>query len=190
MDVHVGVVRVELERAVERDALLGELPLLSGDQAEGSPGLGERGVELRRQARVAPSLGERRAEVLLPERVNHRQPGVSARELRVELERLREPADRLTHARVVALVEGCGRLQVERVGLWIPRGHRHESRLLVALQDHFELLGDAARDALLQLEHVRQLAVEGLRPQVEAIGRLDELRRDPHLVALLAHRAF
>ncbi len=44
-------------------------------------------------------------------------------------------------------------------------------------------------DLVLDSEHVGELAVVGLRPQVIAVGRVDELRGDADLIARLAHAA-
>ena len=77
-------------------------------------------------------------------------------------------------------------LEVERVGLGIGRarlGRRAEQRDL-------ELLDHVGGDLVLDREDVVELAVVGLRPKVRVGAGLDQLRRDPHRVARLAHRAF
>jgi hypothetical protein len=45
-------------------------------------------------------------------------------------------------------------------------------------------------DLVLHREHVGELAVVGLRPEVVAVGGIDEPGGDAHLVAGLAHAAF
>jgi hypothetical protein len=47
-----------------------------------------------------------------------------------------------------------------------------------------------ARDVVLHGEDVGQLAIVGLRPQMEPVGDLDQLRRDPHPVPFFADAAF
>ena len=48
---------------------------------------------------------------------------------------------------------------------------------------------DGLRDLVLHREHVGQIAVVALGPQMTAGDDIVELRGDAHLVAILAHRA-
>jgi hypothetical protein len=57
-------------------------------------------------------------------------------------------------------------------GLW-PHGRQHGT-------------GDLG----LQLEDVAQLALECLRPELEAVERVDQLHVDAHRLTMLAHAAF
>ena len=77
-------------------------------------------------------------------------------------------------------------LQVQRVRLGIGRARLRRR----AEQRDLELLDHVRRDLVLDREDVVELAVVGLRPQVRVGAGLDQLRRDPHRVARLAHRAF
>ena len=94
----------------------------------------------------------------------------------------------------VGLLERLGRvlqseldgLQVERVRLGIGRARLRRR----AEQRDLELLDHVGRDLVLDREDVVELAVVGLRPQVRVGAGLDQLRRDPHRLARLAHRAF
>ena len=52
------------------------------------------------------------------------------------------------------------------------------------------LSDDRLGDLILDGEHVRHLAVVALRPEVIAVGRAYELRRDADPVAGLAHTPF
>jgi hypothetical protein len=99
-------------------------------------------------------------------------------------------------------------LAIERVGLLERLGGARPSELL-CLQVHCvslgigrarfrrrteqsdpELLHYVRRDLVLDREDVVELAVVGLRPQVRVGPGADQLRRDTHRVAGLAHRAF
>ena len=77
-------------------------------------------------------------------------------------------------------------LEIKRVRLGIGRACLRRR----AEQRDLELLHHVGRDLVLDREDVVELAVVGLRPQVRVGAGLDQLRRDPHRVARLAHRAF
>jgi hypothetical protein len=114
------------------------------------------------------------------------QPGPRRRVARIDRQDLAQE-------RVGLFVRLCGALpcelaslQVQRVGLGVGRAHlrcRVEQR-------HLKLLHHVGSDLVLDREDVVELAVVGLRPNVIASSGLDQLRRDPHRVARLAHRAF
>ena len=76
-------------------------------------------------------------------------------------------------------------LEVERVGL----GGRLARRGRLAKQGDLELLHDVGGDLVLDGEDVVELPVIRHRRDVEAVGPLDELSGDAHLVADLAHGA-
>ena len=67
---------------------------------------------------------------------------------------------------------------------------RDQSLALLQTQRHAQRAGDGLRDVFLDGEHVGELAVVILGPEMHAVVGLDELRRDAHAVARLAHRAF
>jgi len=50
-------------------------------------------------------------------------------------------------------------------------------------------LGDRLADLVLDGKDIDELAIVGFRPQVVAIGDLDQLRGNAHAVALLSDRA-
>ncbi len=60
---------------------------------------------------------------------------------------------------------------------------------LARAQAEVELLHDRGGDLVLDLEHVDELAVEALAPDVRIVGDVDELRRDPQPLARLADAA-
>ena len=62
--------------------------------------------------------------------------------------------------------------------------------LLSIQQMCFQLLQDGRCDFVLDGEDVGQFPVVGVRPEMEAVFHLNQLRGDPHLRARLAHRAF
>ena len=45
-------------------------------------------------------------------------------------------------------------------------------------------------DVVLHLEDIGQIAVVAVSPQMRAVGRVDELRRDTHAIARPPNRAF
>ena len=55
---------------------------------------------------------------------------------------------------------------------------------------HAQGRGDGPRDVFLYGEDVGEVAVVIVRPNLQAVLRLNELRRDAHAVSRLAHRAF
>ena len=78
-------------------------------------------------------------------------------------------------------------LQGEVVGFRVHwRGARHRRR---AEQGELQRLDHLARNVVLHDEDVVERAVIRLRPEVVAVRRLDQLRRDADLVAGLAHAA-
>jgi hypothetical protein len=78
-------------------------------------------------------------------------------------------------------------LQEEAVGLGVPGGR--ERGRAASQQRHLQGPRHRACDLVLDPEDVVQLAIIGLRPQVKAIGRIDQVCRDPDPVACLPHAA-
>ena len=57
-------------------------------------------------------------------------------------------------------------------------------------QLHVDLSGDRRRQFRLERQHVARAAFEALGPEMLVRPRVDQLRRDPHLVAGSRHRTF
>ena len=63
-------------------------------------------------------------------------------------------------------------------------------RLFGWAERDLERVDDPVRDVVLDLEDIGQIAVVAVGPEMRAVGRVDELRRDPHAIAGAADRAF
>ena len=72
---------------------------------------------------------------------------------------------------------------MSRVGVSAMRADSADVRV------NLQRLDDAVRDLVLQREDVGQVAVVAVRPQMRAVGGVDELRGDAHPVAGAADRA-
>ena len=130
-----------------------------------------------------------------------RQAGPSERVLGIERERAFVALDRLRRSlpRQMALEELA--LQVERIRLGVlaatAAGGRHfrldlgvlRGVRLGAEQRLAQFHDDGLRDVVLHGEDVVEFAVVAVRPQVGVLRGVDELRRDPHALARLAHAA-
>src|SRR5262245_57541511 len=114
-----------------------------------------------------------------------RQPVPSRGIARINLERLSEKCIRLRKRLGSDLPPKLYRLKVKRVSLRISLANRR----LRAQQCHFQLLNHIGSDLVLDLEDVVELPVVSLRPNLETVRGVDELGRDPHLVADLAYRS-
>jgi hypothetical protein len=79
--------------------------------------------------------------------------------------------------------------QVMVVRLDVALGGLLDDRLVGGQQGPPQRLDHLRGDLVLDGEHVVQAAVVGVGPEVVAAARIDQLRRDPDLVALLAHAA-
>jgi hypothetical protein len=89
----------------------------------------------------------------------------------------------------IAPIKDSGGLEKKGVRFRAARRGFYKTRLLFAVQDDLELLRDGARNSLLQTEDIAQVAIVGFRPEVKAVGDLNQLHRDADLVTLRAHRA-
>ena len=106
--------------------------------------------------------------------------GVRQREVRVELDRLLEHLQ----GEVEVLAPGVAApAQVVVVGLQVLGRLARDRLLFLRRQGDAQRLRDAARDLVLDGEHVLELAVVALGPRRVAGAGLDELRRDPEAVA-------
>ncbi len=75
------------------------------------------------------------------------------------------------------------------VGVQIVGAIGHQTLARLQTQGRTQRPGDGLRDLLLYGEDVGQLAVVVLGPELDSVAGADELRRDAHAVAGLAHRA-
>src|SRR5437879_11972342 len=78
------------------------------------------------------------------------------------------------------LIPGEAALEIEVVRLEIGRGPRPEHAIGARAQLDLQRRDDGARDVLLHGEHVFQLAIVRLGPQLVAVPRAYELRGDTH----------
>src|SRR5215469_16545294 len=60
----------------------------------------------------------------------------------------------------------------------------------IAQQSNLECLGDGAGDLRLEFQHITQVPVIGLRPQMKPGDRIDELCGDADRAARAAHASF
>ena len=161
------------------------------DQGEGDVDVGGLRLELPRLLRRRPRLRERverrDSAVEAVDAVGVREARVGVRVARVPGERALEFGDRL---RSLPPVEVITPLQVIVVGLDIAGSARGEAGFFGRQQPHFQGVGDRARDLVLDLEDVFHLAVVALRPEMVAVGHVDQLRADPDPLAGLAHAPF
>ncbi len=120
---------------------------------------------------------------------------IGARKFRIELGRTREFDDRLIEIRPLACALQILATQVMRIRLHVvrrrPLGHRRRRGIGRSWQQRaLECGGDFPRNLALDREHVVELAIVGLGPEVIAVRSFHELRRDAQLIALLAYAPF
>ncbi len=92
---------------------------------------------------------------------------------------------RPVEARLIAHAPQPHRLEIKLIGLRIGRRF-----VLLDAQLQLKILRDQPRDLLLDGEDILQVAVEIIRPHLEAVGRLDQLRGDAHLLTRPTDAAF
>ena len=80
--------------------------------------------------------------------------------------------------------------QIELVGFHVLRRLLFDGLFGLRADRQLECLGDVFSNLLLYAEHVFELAVEALRPDVIAIVDINELCRDAKLVSGFANTAF
>ena len=160
--------------------------------------LGELRVDLQRPPRRALGLGIGigwRQHVVVAQQVERvREPGVGERVAGVALHCRLEMTDRLLERRRRALVPVVAPAQVRLVGLRILRAASrplvHDAREVAARELSAHLVDDRPRNLVLNREHVVQVAVVALGPELVAVAHVGQLHRDAQAVAGLAHRAF
>ncbi len=141
--------------------------------------LGQRRVELERpiHEREALRVRDRLRDVAVStERIRHEVRHEAAlrqrrRVVGIDGQRRVEHADRLVHEDRVTRVDALASQQVKVVGLDI--GLCDDRQRAVALQFCLERFADQGSNLVLHREHVGEVAVVGLREQVEAVTRLD-----------------
>src|SRR6185503_20681270 len=96
----------------------------------------------------------------------------------------------LSHAADVPSVRAVLPVQIELVGFYVVGLTVGESSILRGGQLELEAIGDGAGDLVLNCEHVLELAVVTLGPDVITVADVDELRRDTHPVPGATHASF
>jgi hypothetical protein len=82
------------------------------------------------------------------------------------------------------------RAQPELVCLHAPGAASAQSLLLPLRQRDRQRADDLLHHLVLRREDVCEIAIEPLRPEMPAAAGIDELRRDAHAIAGLAHAPF
>ena len=136
-------------------------------------------------AREPIPFGHGDAAVIHLKRVGVREPRVRERVFGVVVDCLFEVRDRLEHALLRALVPAVSALQVERVRLEVVRVALRRGIRDVGQEGGAQRGHDRARDLVLQREHVVELAIVPLRPDVAPVVRRRELRGDAQAVVRL-----
>ena len=113
-------------------------------------------------------------------------PGI--REIRVELRRFFQHLG--TGGEILAGQEQAAALQVQVVSVKVLGCGLDGNRFQSDAQFAFQGVNDGVGDFVLDRKDVIQFAVESIGPQVAIIGCIDQLGRDAHPVAGLAHAAF
>jgi hypothetical protein len=111
-------------------------------------------------------------------------------QLGIERDRLGEELARAQVRRARDVVELPRSLAHQVPGAHVRGARARGARALAPQKLGLDRAGDAARDFVLHGEDLGELAVVALRPEVRAGAGIDELRRDPHALARLAHAAF
>ena len=137
------------------------------------------------QAHVAGSAGVQELDL------GHGQLDARIVEGRVGLEHVLEVVDRGAQGSETHYPQ---RLQAQQVFIQHV-GRRDGRRLAAALsgrrgERHLQRLGDLSTDLVLYVKDAGQRVLEAFRPQLEPAGRIDQLHRDTHALALLANAAF
>jgi len=107
---------------------------------------------------------------------------MSSRETRLQDNGALQQLFRLIKARCVTQAPQTHGLQIKLIGLRIGR-----RSIVLDAQFKFEALRDESGDFVLQCEDVFHLASERVRPNMEAVGRFDQLRGDAHLLSGTTH---
>ena len=192
--VGLEAVRIEPQRRLER--LVGRAP--GAVEHAAKQGLGEgrvpfghgrvgRDGPLRRRPR---SIHRKTFDAALAQLgLGQRHQGPALGESRVQLDDASADADDDRLQPFAALALEAPRHEEELVGLGVRRGALLDGRTLLGQELEFERCDDGLRDVVLDGEDVVERAVVALRPDLRVGGRLEQLRRDPHAIAGLAHAA-
>ena len=119
-----------------------------------------------------------------------RDPGMGLRETLVAPDGLAEELDGRVHFGVGTVPQASLAAQVEIVGLGVAGAATLDELALLPAQVTAQRTDELLRNLGLDREDVAQVAIVALRPQVVAVHRAHELRRDPHTLACLADAAF
>ena len=176
----VRVRRVELDRPPEARFGRCPVPLVQHRAVrERRVRLGERGIDRERAvdrvARAGPRFARRRAGVERRGQVRVGEPRPRAREAGIAPHGILEEPHRVEAPRRRPLGERVPAPQILLVRLGVRRRRRRDALLRPAAEPHAQLRRDRARDLLLDGEHVGELAVVALAPELEAVRRAHEL---------------
>ena len=184
----VGTFGVALARHHVAHATRGFVVLAFGVQDPGLRNLDLGGVPAERARPLAGRLaaldpGVRTVEVLVELGAGEGDRGVGERKSGIERRRVLEQLER--EIQVLARQPAGVALpaQVQVVGLKVVRRLGGERRLLLRRELHAQGFGDLAGDLVLDVEHVRHLAVVPLGPQQRVRLRVHELGADPEPVS-------
>ena len=113
------------------------------------------------------------------------EPGVSTREVGVEFDGPSELLGGFTKFLDLAIGKPLPANEVCRIGFHVVGRHHGEALFLFFGQRHLQLAGDGPADLALDMKQVgsRQFPVVGLRPDVRAITRINQLRSNANLHA-------
>ena len=117
------------------------------------------------------------------------ESGVGGCEFRIELDGALEILARLVHCGRQPQPPEVAAAQVELIGIHVGGATLHPCLLGTAHELHLEHLDDRRGDLVLDGEYVFHLAVVALRPQVVAVGDVDQLGGDAQPVAGAPHAA-
>ena len=119
-----------------------------------------------------------------------REPRIGHRVVGIEPDRQLVIVHGLQIVRAIAALGIFTALQQRVVGIEVAARRLVDGLDDLAEQGRLQRASDRCRDLALHREHILQLAIVGLRPQLAAVGCLDQRRDDAHLIALLAYCSF
>ena len=115
---------------------------------------------------------------------------MTLREVRLYVERPVQECDRLLQAVALLGPQVVARLQIELVHLLTLRQTLDDGTGVRSQELPAQTVDDRLRDVLLDLEDVPELPVVVLGPELGAVRRADQVRRDAKALARLPHAAF
>src|SRR5262249_55667465 len=131
--------------------------------------------------RPSPDMQERLAK-------GDQGPGTGI--VRVDLQRLATESNGDFQVSQAMLYPVIATKEIELISFGILGRPALDCLLLRRQQPDLQRRNDGLRDLVLQREDIVEVAVIALTPDVAVIARVDQLRRDPHTAARLAHAAF